>query len=440
MSADAGAPLRVGLAGLGTVGKSVAELLVGDGNGVAARAGRRIELARVASRTPKPEVDLGGASFETSLDSLLSPDVDVVVEVIGGDEPARSLVGGAIDAGIGVVTANKALLADCGDELFERAQARGVPLGFEASVAGGIPIINALRTGLAANEIEWIAGIVNGTSNYILTAMATEGRDFADALAEAQRLGYAEADPTFDVEGIDAAQKLAILAALAFDTRVDAEGVFTEGIRHVASEDIAYAAELGYAVRHLGIARAHAGGLEARVHPALVPDELLVSKVAGVMNAVMVQGSAVGATLHVGPGAGGMATASAIVADLIEVARGTLPRPRTPSRDLARLGLSAVSCPWYLKIPAVDEPGVFAHVAEVLSGHGISIEAVIQRTQAIRVAEKPWVPIVILTDEVMQPVVDEVLAAIESLDRVVDGVTAIRVANLDALSTGFAEA
>lgn len=427
-------PLRVGLAGLGTVGQSVAALLVGDAaEGIAARAGRRIELKRVASRTPKPEVDIGGAPFATDLDSLLADDVDVVVELIGGDTTARELVSSALEAGKCVVTANKALLAACGDELFARAQRQGAPLGFEASVAGGIPIINALRTGLAANDIGWLAGIVNGTCNYILTQMAVAGQDFADALADAQRLGYAEADPTFDVEGIDAAQKLAILAALAFDTDIDIDGVHAEGIRGVDSEDIAYASELGFAIRHLGIARAADGGLEARVHPALVPHEVLLSKVDDVMNAVMVHGSAVGGTLHVGPGAGGMATASAVVADLIEAARGTLPIPKSASRHLPALGISSVRCPWYLKIPAEDQPGVLAHMAEVLGEHGISIEAVIQRPQAIRPGEAPWVPIVILTDEVAQDVIDDALKTIEKVEGVTGEVTHFRVVNPDAL-------
>ena len=435
MSATEGAdPLRVGLAGLGTVGQAVAALLVGDAaEAIARRAGRRIELKRVASRTPKPGVDIGGAAFSTDLGSLVGNDVDVVVELIGGDTTARDLVSSALAAGHCVVTANKALLAACGDELFALAQREDAPLGFEASVAGGIPIISALRTGLAANDIGWIAGIVNGTCNYILTQMAVAGQSFAAALADAQRLGYAEADPTFDVEGIDAAQKLAILAALAFDTDIDIDGVHAEGIRGVDSEDIAYASELGFAIRHLGLARVAGGGLEARVHPALVPNEVLLSKVDDVMNAVMVHGSAVGGTLHVGPGAGGMATASAVVADLIEAARGTLPIPKSASRRLPALGISAVRCPWYLKIPAVDQPGVFAHVAEVLGEHGISIEAVIQRPQDIHPGEAPWVPIVILTDEVAQSVIDDAVKAIERVEGVTGGVTHFRVVNPDAL-------
>ena len=436
MSATEGRePLRVGLAGLGTVGQSVAALLVGDAaDGIARRAGRRIELKRVASRTPKPDVDIGGVPFSTDLGSLVSNDVDVVVELIGGDTTARDLVSSALGAGQCVVTANKALLAACGDELFALAQRQGAPLGFEASVAGGIPIINALRTGLAANDIGWIAGIVNGTCNYILTQMAVAGQSFADALADAQRLGYAEADPTFDVEGIDAAQKLAILAALAFDTDIDIDGVHAEGIRGVDSEDIAYADELGFAIRHLGLARVAGDGLEARVHPALVPNEVLLAKVDDVMNAVMVHGSAVGGTLHVGPGAGGMATASAVVADLIEAARGTLPTPMSASRRLPALGIRAVCCPWYLKIPAVDQPGVFAHVAEVLGEHGISIEAVIQRPQDIHPGEAPWVPIVILTDEVAQEVINDAVKAIESVEGVTGSVTHFRVVNPDALA------
>ena len=267
----------------------------------------------------------------------MSDDVDVLVELIGGDTTAREIVAGALDAGRHVVTANKALLAAFGGELFDKAEQGNRALGFEAAVAGGIPIINALRNGLAANEIDVLAGIVNGTSNYILTAMEDDGWAFADALAEAQRLGYAEADPTFDVEGIDAAQKLAILAALAFDTGIDFEGVHVEGISQVDIEDIRYARELGFSIKHLGIARLTDAGVEARVHPALVPETLLLAKVAGVMNAVMVHGSAVGPTLYVGPGAGGMPTASAVVADLVEVARGSLAVPRAPKRRLTSL-------------------------------------------------------------------------------------------------------
>ena len=275
--------------------------------------------------------------------------------------------------------------------------------------------------------------MVNGTSNYILTAMEEEGLDFATALAEAQRLGYAEADPTFDVEGIDAAQKLAILAALAFDAAIDFEGVHVEGISGIDIEDIRYARELGFSIKHLGLARLHADGIEARVHPALVPDSVLISKVSGVMNAVMAHGNAVGPALFVGPGAGGLPTASAVVADLVELARGTLPVPPPPKRRLPGLGIERVVCPHYLKIPAIDQPGVFAEVAEVLSRHDVSIEAVIQRPQAIRSGAEPWVPVIILTNESPEAVVRDCVSELGESPGVTGRIARIRVADLSAM-------
>ena len=423
-------PLRVGLAGLGTVGASVVKLLVANRDAVATRAGRPIHLARVASRTPKPDVDLGGATFNTDLASLGAADVDVVVELIGGDGAARTLVETALQAGKHVVTANKALLAACGDDLFAAAGRRRLSIGFEASVAGGIPIVNALRTGLASNRIDALAGIVNGTSNYILTAMEEDGCSFDEALARAQQLGYAEADPTFDVEGIDAAQKLAVLAALAFDTRIAFDGVATEGIANVDIEDIRHARELGFSIKHLAIARLREGGVEARVHPALVPESLLIAKVSGVMNAVMAHGDAVGPTLFIGPGAGGMPTASAVVADLVELARGTLATPKQASRQLASSGVGSVVCPHYLKIPAIDKAGVFAEVADVLSRHKISIEAVIQRPPS---SSATSVHIVILTNDIAEPEIETTLAELGGLAGVCGPITRIRVADLDAM-------
>ena len=287
-------PLRVGLAGLGTVGGTVARLLLENAELIERRAGRPVDLRRVASRTPKPGVELGAASFDTDLRSLQADDVDVIVELIGGETAAKEIVTEAIDAGRHVVTANKALLATFGEEIFHAARRVGVSIGFEASVAGGIPILNAMRTGLSANRLDAVAGIVNGTSNYILTAMEEDGADFATALTDAQRLGYAEADPTFDVEGIDAAQKLAILAALAFDAEIDFDGVHVEGVSTIDIEDIRYARELGFSIKHLAVARLVGDGIEARVHPALVPESMLIAKVSGVMNAVMAHGDAVG--------------------------------------------------------------------------------------------------------------------------------------------------
>lgn len=421
------------MAGLGTVGGTVAKLLSENARLIERRAGRPVALIRVASRTPKPGIDLGQATFDTDVRSLDADDVDVVVELIGGDTAAREIVASAIGAGRHVVTANKALLAAHGEEIFATANRRGVSVGYEASVAGGIPIVNALRTGLAANRIDAIAGIVNGTSNYILTAMEEEGQDFATALADAQRLGYAEADPTFDVEGIDAAQKLAVLAALAFDATIDFDGVHVEGISGIDIEDIRYARELGFSIKHLGLARLHADGVEARVHPALVPESVLIGKVSGVMNAVMAHGNAVGPTLYVGPGAGGMPTASAVVADLVELARGTLPVPRPAKQRLPSLGLEVVECAHYLKIPAIDQPGVFAEVADVLSRHEVSIEAVIQRPQAIRSGAEPWVPIIILTNEATEAVARAFVSELVRLSGVTGEIARIRVADLSAM-------
>ena len=422
--------LRVGLAGLGTVGASVVRLLTRNRDAIAARAGRTITLARVVSRTPKPDLDLGGATFGTDLASLPSDEVDVVVELVGGEEAAGALVEASLRAGRPVVTANKALLAERGNALFALARANGLPFGYEASVAGGIPIVHALHAGLAANRLDLLAGIVNGTSNHILTAMENDGRDFATALAEAQRLGYAEADPAFDVDGLDAAQKLAVLSATAFDTDIDFAGVHVEGIADVDIEDLRYAGELGFVVKHLAIARRREQGVDARVHLALVPEQQLLAKVSGVMNAVLARGDAVGATLHIGPGAGGMATASAVVADLVALARGDLPVPPPARGRLPTLGIGSLVCAHYLKVPAVDQPGVFAEVADVLSHHDISIEAVIQRPQAIRPAAQPWVPIVILTNEVAERVVNTAVADLHRLAGVKGSITRIRVADL----------
>lgn len=428
--------LRVGLAGLGTVGGSVVKLLAENAAAIESRAGRPIELVKVANRSRKPDLPLGGAAFDHDLAALATNDVDVVLELIGGDGAARALAERTLDAGQHLITANKALLADCGDYLFAKAQGRGLALGFEGAVAGGIPIINAVRSGLAANTVDLLAGIVNGTTNYILTAMAEGGAAFADALAEAQRLGYAEADPTFDVEGIDAAQKIAVLAALAFDTDVDAQGVHVEGITGVDAEDIRYASELGYVIKHLGVAALHDDGVLARVHPALVPESQLLAKVSGPMNAVLANGSAVGQTLYVGAGAGGMATASAVVADLIALARGELPVPRPGQRALRRLGIRELRCAHYLKIPAIDQPGVFAEVAEALSRHAISIEAVIQRPPAKPAGEAAWVPIVILTNDVAEHEAEAAVAELGQLAGVTGAITRLRVVDVAALAGG----
>jgi homoserine dehydrogenase len=425
-------PLRIGLCGLGTVGRGVIELLHRNADAITRRAGRPLEVVRVASRTARPEVTLHGAAFGTDVDAVVAdPSIDVVVECMGGTDAAARLFATAIAAKKHFVTANKALLASRGAELLPRAHAAGVCVGFEASVAGGIPIIKALREGLAGNSVEWIAGIINGTSNFILTAMSRDRRSFADALADAQARGYAEADPTFDVEGIDAAHKLTILSALAFDVPLDARSVFTEGISRVTAEDIEYARALGYRVKHLGIARRTAAGIEMRVHPTLVPEDRLLANVEGVMNAVVIHSDAAGSSLYYGAGAGALPTASAVVADLIDLARGNVVALPVAERSSA-LPMGAVKTANYLRIPAVDQPGALAKLAQILSSNGISIEAVIQREQAIRSdGEVAWVPVIILTHRVDEAAMDRALDAIRALPEVVGEVMRIRVEPLD---------
>jgi homoserine dehydrogenase len=424
--------LRVGLCGLGTVGQGVVELLRRNVAGIERQAGRAIRLTRVASRTPKPHVDLDGASFSTSVSDVSgADDVDVVVETIGGEDVAAQLFRDACAAGKHFVTANKALIALHGRDLLPLARDAGIVVRFEAAVAGGIPIVKALSEGLAANRVHWIAGIINGTTNYILTAMASGGADFDAALADAQALGYAEADPTFDVDGIDAAHKLTILAALAFDTPLEFESVYTEGIRDVTSADIEYARALGYHIKHLGIARRADRGIEMRVHPALVPQRRLLSQVDGVTNAVVIHSDAVGASLYYGPGAGAGPTASAVVADLIDVARGNALPPFGEHRDVPALAIEDVECAFYLRIPVVDQPGVMAKLAQVLSEKQISIESVIQREQEVRdEGGTPWVPVVILTHRVVERDLDAALRELKGLDEVVGSITRIRVETL----------
>jgi homoserine dehydrogenase len=425
-------PLRIGMLGLGTVAQGVLKVLSDNAAPIARRAGRPIVVTRVASRRLRPEADLGGAEFSTDLRGLAEdPSVDVVVELIGGEDLALELQQQALHAGKPVVTGNKAVIALHGNTLFELARRQGVPLCFEAAVAGGIPIINALTRGLAANDVTWLAGIINGTSNFILSAMTDRGVPFAEALAEAQRLGYAEADPTFDVEGIDAAHKLTILAALAFGMDFRFAEVYTEGISRISPEDIEYARQLGYRIKHLGIARKSAAGIEVRVHPTLIPQQQLLANVHGAMNAVVVHGNVAGDTLYYGAGAGALPTASAVVADLIDIARGTALLP-----DLGKVGDVRVApigdseSAYYLKIPSLDRPGVFARVATILSEHDISIESAVQRAEAIHAESRPWVPIIIVTHRVPERVMSHALAAVQALSEVVGEITRIRVEDL----------
>lgn len=428
------APHRIAVLGMGTVAQGVLQILRDNAELLARRAGRPLTVVGIASRRLRDEVDLGSIPFSTDLTALATdPRVDVVVECIGGEEPARTLVAAALEAGKHVVTANKALIAMHGDALHTLAAQHGGQLAFEAAVAGGIPILGGLTTGLAANRVQWLAGIINGTSNFILTAMAQEGQDFAAALANAQALGYAEADPTFDVEGIDAAHKLAILIALGFDTGFRFEDIYVEGISAVSAEDIEYAERLGYRIKHLGIARARAEGVEARVHPALVPQDQLLAQIDGVTNAVMVCGDAVGVTTFVGPGAGMQPTASAVIADLVALASDKLPDRTVGAADqsVALLGIEDAVCPYYLRIPCLDEPGVFAKVATELSRCEISIESVIQREQAVQIdAGRPWVPVVLVTHAVSEGALRDAVARIRALPEVVADIRSIRIESL----------
>lgn len=422
-------PLRIGVAGLGTVAGGVVALLRDNADALARRAGRPLSLVRVASRSPKPGVDLGGAAFTTDLNALHDPDIDVVVELIGGEDRALELVRRALQGRQSVVTANKAVLARHGGELLGLAQTQGAALGFEAAVAGGVPVLGALMRGLAANRVQEVAGIVNGTSNYILTAMAQHGVSFQAALSQAQAQGFAEADPTYDVEGIDAAHKLTILAALAFDMDFRFDAVYTEGISAVAKEDLSYAEELGYRLKHLAIARRVEGGVEARVHPTLVPESSLLAGVSGVMNAVWIDGEGIGPTLYYGAGAGAMPTASAVAADLIAIAHGDAPACCTGAKQQPVLPIERVVSAFYLRIPSRDAPGVFAEVAAILGRYGISIEGAIQRPGAVRsgAGGASWVPIVILTAPVAEGAMAAALQQVQELPEVVGDIARIRV-------------
>jgi homoserine dehydrogenase len=435
-------PVNVGLLGLGTVGGGTVNVLLRNAAEINRRAGRGIHVSHAAARhldAPRICPTDGMRLTDDPFAVVRDPDVDIVVELIGGYEPARELVLEAIAHGKHVVTANKALIALHGNEIFAAAQAQGVVVAFEAAVAGGIPIIKALREGLAANQVQWVAGIINGTGNFILTEMRDKGRDFADVLAEAQELGYAEADPTFDVEGIDAAHKLTILASIAFGIPLQFDSAYTEGITHVTRDDVAYAEELGYRIKHLGIARRNGQGIELRVHPTLIPERRLIANVDGVMNAVLVMGDAVGPTLYYGAGAGAEPTASAVVADLIEVTRVLTsdPENRVPHlafqpdalADLAILPIDAVSSAYYLRLLAKDKPGTLADVSRILADRGISMEAILQKEPAAGATD---VPVIILTQRVREGEVDSAITAIEALDSISAPVTRIRVEPLDA--------
>jgi homoserine dehydrogenase len=433
-------PVKVGLLGLGTVGSGTYNVLVRNASEIARRAGRGIGVTHAAALSFDQSLlePLTGVTVtEDAFAVVNDPEVDIVVELIGGYSPAKELVLKAIANGKHVVTANKALIALHGNAIFGAAHQQGVTVAFEAAVAGGIPIIKALREGLSANHIEWIAGIINGTSNFILTEMKDKGRAFADVLAEAQALGYAEADPTFDVEGIDAAHKLTILGSLAFGIPLQFDACYTEGIACVEPQDVVYAEEFGYRIKHLGVTKKTAAGVELRVHPTLIPERRLIANVDGVMNALLVKGDAVGPTLYYGAGAGSLPTASAVVADIVDVARAltTDPENRVPHlafqpdelSDLSVLGMEAVQTAYYLRLHCKEEPGVIAAVTSILGEAGISIEQVKQKEMP---EGAEHVPLVMLTHRVQEGKMDAALKQIEALPAVAGAVTRIRVEHL----------
>ena len=432
-------PIKVGICGFGTVGSGTFAVLARNSRDIAGRVGRDVVVTHIGARRDNPRCDTGATRVSRDVFAVVrDPEVDIVVELIGGCDTARALVLEAIAAGKHVVTANKALIAEHGNEIFAAASARGVTVAFEAAVGGGIPIIKAIREGLAANRIEWVAGIINGTCNYILSEMREKGRSFADALADAQALGYAEADPTFDIEGIDAAHKLVILASLAFGIPLQFEKVYTEGISALAQEDLAYAAELGYRIKHLGICRRTPAGIELRVHPTLIPHDRLIANVNGVMNAILVKGDAVGPTLYYGPGAGSEPTASAVVADIVDVARTLTADPNHRVPHLAFqadrlsaepvLPMSAVQTSYYLRVAAVDRPGVLWRVAQILSEAGISIEALIQKEAP---EGQETATMILLTSATVESRMNDAIAAIEALESTRGRVTRIRMEKLD---------
>ena len=432
-------PVTIGICGLGTVGSGTYRVLRENAGVIAARAQAPLQVIHVGVRHDRHGCELGDARVSRDVLAVAQdPDVAILVELIGGTTVAKELVETAIRNGKHVVTANKALIAEFGNEIFALADEHGVEVRFEAAVAGGIPIIKALREGLAGNRIEWLAGIINGTGNFILTEMRDRGREFADVLAQAQALGYAEADPTFDVEGIDAAHKLVILASIAFGIPLQFESVYTEGISQLTTQDVVHARELGYMIKHLGIAKQNGDGVELRVHPTLIPDDLLLADVDGVKNAILVEGNAVGPTLYYGAGAGAAATASAVVADLVDLARDLgvgqtcrvppLGFARSELRDLPIVPMEQVVTPWYLRMEVEDKPGVLSKVASIFSDQGISIEALTQKAPA---EGQTRVQLIVITNKAVQGNMDKAVAAIEALDTIAGKVTRIRVEELD---------
>ncbi len=434
-------PVKLGLLGVGTVGASTAMVLKNNAAEIARRAGRNIEIILASRRDIGAGMPAGSGNIELVSDPFTvvnNADVDIVIELIGGYDPALELVMRAIENGKHVVTANKALIALHGNEIFAAAQRKGVNVVFEAAVAGGIPIIKSIREGLSANHIESIAGIINGTGNFILTEMRDKDRDFDDVLAEAQALGYAEADPTFDVEGIDAAHKLCILSSIAFGIPLQFDAVYTEGISGVSTEDVVYAGQLGYRIKHLGIARRSDQGVEMRVHPTLIPEKRLIANVDGIMNAVLVQADKLGPSLYYGAGAGADPTASAVIADIIDVARTitTDAQNRVPHLafqpdqivELPILPITEIQTAYYLRMRVDDRPGVMAEITRIMGDNDISIEAILQKEPESGATQAT---IIMLTQRIREQQMDDAIVAIAELEVVHGDVHRIRVETLD---------
>ena len=433
-------PIKVGLLGIGTVGSGTFNVLKRNQEEITRRAGRSIQITMVADLNTARAKELTNGECEVVSDANLvvnNPEIDIVIELIGGYGIAKDLVLKAIANGKHVVTANKALLATHGNEIFKAAQEKGVMVAFEAAVAGGIPIIKALREGLTANRIQWLAGIINGTTNFILSEMRDKGLDFDVVLKEAQRLGYAEADPTFDIEGVDAAHKATIMSAIAFGIPVQFDKAHVEGITKLQAVDIQYAEQLGYRIKLLGIAKRTPQGIELRVHPTLIPAKRLIANVEGAMNAVLVHGDAVGATLYYGKGAGSEPTASAVIADLVDITRLATadPEHRVPHlafqpdamNDIPILPMSEVTTSYYLRMQVADQPGVLADVTRILADSAISIDAMLQKEPA---EGETKADIIILTHQTQEKNVEAAIAKIEALSTVVGQVTKIRLEQL----------
>ncbi|MDX8409211.1 MAG: homoserine dehydrogenase [Mariprofundales bacterium] len=437
--------VRIGLIGLGTIGTGVARILLEQTNIMSRRLGKSVRLVAVCDRELTHDIaahrglDLSGVRLiHDATDILTADDIDIIVELIGGYEPARSFVAKAITQGKHVVTANKALIAKHGEELFALAAKHGVAIGFEAAVGGGIPCLKALREGLAANAITSVHGVLNGTCNYILSRMENEGGNYGAVLRDAQNLGYAEADPTFDVEGIDSAHKLAILAAMAFGSHIRFDEVHTEGISRITLDDITSASELGFRIKLLGITKPHGDGVEMRVHPTLVPIESQIAQVSDSYNAVMISGDFVEHTMYYGRGAGERPTASAVVADILDIARALpdglahLPPPMgfpaANRRDLTTVPMAEVECEYFLRLMVQDEPGVIAAITQILADHRISLEAVIQKSRHKTQA----VPIVLLTHQTREGNLNTAISRIAALESVQGEAMILRIERFGA--------